>query len=71
MPRFFSSRDIIRVLEHHGFVFVSQRGSHVKYRRKRDDIALTAIIPANKKGIPSGTFRSILRQSQLSENDFK
>lgn len=69
MPNLLSSRDVIHVLEKHGFIFISQRGSHVKYRRKGYE-TLTVIVPANKKEIPLGTFRSILRQSQLSKNDF-
>jgi len=54
----------------HGFVFVSQKGSHIKMR-KAGEPTLTAIVPANRKEIPTGTFRSILRQSALSEADFK
>ena len=30
----------------------------------------TVIVPANKRGIPIGTFRSILRQSDLNSDDF-
>lgn len=69
MPKLLSSKIIIKVLERKGFVFVSQRGSHIKYR-KRENVVLTVIIPANKKEIPYGTFRSILRQAMLSEEDF-
>lgn len=70
MPKLYSSRDIVKVLEKRGFTFVSQRGSHLKYRKfgKR---ALTVIVPASKRQIPIGTLRSILRQSNLSEDDFK
>jgi len=60
---------IIKVLERKGFVFISQKGSHIKYR-KSGSVALTVIVPANKKEIPHGTFRSILRQSGLNEEDF-
>jgi len=57
------------VLEKRGFVFVSQKGSHAKYR-KVGQPTLTAIVPAAKKEIPEGTFRSILRQSKLDKRDF-
>lgn len=70
MPKLFSSTRIIKVLKHQGFVFTSQRGSHVKYRKHNSGKTLVVIIPANKKEIPHGTFRSILRQSQLTEKDF-
>ena len=69
MPKLYSSRHIIRVLEKRGFVFVSQKGSHAKYR-KVGQPTLTAIVPAAKKEIPEGTFRSILRQSKLDKRDF-
>ena len=45
---------------------MSQKGSHIKMRKEK----WTVIIPANKRGIPFGTFRSILRQSGLSPDDF-
>ncbi|MEK7665700.1 MAG: type II toxin-antitoxin system HicA family toxin [Patescibacteria group bacterium] len=69
MPNLFSSDEIIKVLAKRGFVFISQRGSHAKLR-KVGNPTLIVIVPANKKEIPFGTFRSILRQSHLFENDF-
>jgi len=70
MPKLLSSKTIIKTLETKGFIFVSQKGSHIKYR-KHGNVVLTVIIPANKKEIPHGTFRSILRQAKLTEEDFK
>jgi predicted RNA binding protein YcfA (HicA-like mRNA interferase family) len=69
MSRLYSSRKIIRVLEENGFVLMSQKGSHLKLfsLRKR----AVAIVPANKKEVPMGTFHSILRQSKLSKEDFE
>jgi predicted RNA binding protein YcfA (HicA-like mRNA interferase family) len=57
-------------LDEHGFIFISQKGSHIKLR-KIGEPTLTVIVPANRKEIPVGTFRSILRQSSLTEDDFK
>ncbi|MEY2829415.1 MAG: hypothetical protein RIQ33_1273 [Bacteroidota bacterium] len=70
MPKLFSSTFIIKVLEKNGFYFVSQKGSHTKYRRNGKTV-LTVIIPHPKKEIPMGTFRSILRQSHLDFEDFQ
>ncbi len=67
MAELYSSRTIINVLLRHGFNFISQKGSHRKFR-KGDR---TVIIPDPKKEIPLGTFASILRQSGLSKEDFK
>jgi len=67
MPKLYSSRNIIKVLQSKGFIDIGQRGGHVKFRK----LGLTVIIPANKKEIPFGTFKSILRQSNLTKEDFK
>jgi predicted RNA binding protein YcfA (HicA-like mRNA interferase family) len=67
MPRRLGSVDIIRVLEARGFVFVSQKGSHTKYR---DANGHTAIVPHPKKELPMGTTRAIIRQSGLIPGDF-
>lgn len=66
MPKLYSSRQIVKTLEKHGFGFVSQKGSHAKFRKGE----LTTIVPMGKKEIPAGTFSSILRQSQLKKQDF-
>ena len=70
MPKLHSSKHIIKVLEKHKFVYISWKGSHSKYR-KHGRPTMTVIIPANRREIPLGTFRSILRQSQLREIDFE
>jgi predicted RNA binding protein YcfA (HicA-like mRNA interferase family) len=57
-------------LQRQGFAFVSQNGSHIKYR-KTGNPTLTVIVPAHRKQIPSGTFHSILKQSTLSKGDFE
>jgi predicted RNA binding protein YcfA (HicA-like mRNA interferase family) len=66
MTKLHSSQKIINTLLRNGFILISQRGSHQKYRK--DD--KTVIVPAHRKEIPIGTFRSIVRQSGLSPNDF-
>jgi len=42
----------------------------MKYRKKGKP-GLVVIVPVHGKEIPYGTFRSILRQSQLDEADFR
>lgn len=67
MAELYSSRVIISVLLRHGFVLISQKGSHKKFRKGQR----TVIVPDPKKETPLGTFASILRQSGLSKEDFK
>ncbi len=70
MSKLHSSDHINKVLVRKGFVFISQRGSHMKFQKIANK-RLTVIVPANRKEIPWGTFRSILRQSKLDESDFR
>lgn len=71
MPKLYLPKQIIKILEKRGFIFISQKGSHVKYRKKTKKETLTVIIPVHSKEIPMGTFKSILRQSKLREEDFR
>jgi predicted RNA binding protein YcfA (HicA-like mRNA interferase family) len=66
MPKVYSSRHIA-ILKRNGFVEIDQTGSHKKFRCDER----TVIVPAPKREIPHGTFKSILRQSGLSKNDFE
>ncbi len=68
MPNIYSSKEIISVLEKCGFTFVSQKGSHGKYKDLNEN---TVIVPMNKKEIPEGTLRSILKQANISLKKFK
>ena len=70
MPKLYSSNHLIKILMAHGFEWVSQKGSHIKLR-KVGEPTLTVIIPAERKVIPYGTFRSICRQSNLQPSDFE
>ena len=68
MPKLFSSREIISILEKEGFVFVSQKGSHGKF--EHTTFKNIIIVPMNKRQIPQGTLSSIIRQSGLRRNNF-
>ena len=67
MPKRLGSAEIIGVLQQHGFFFVSQKGSHAKYKNAARRIA---IVPHPKKELPIGTARSIIRQAGLTPQDF-
>jgi len=67
MPKLLSSQEVADILEAHGFVLVSQKGSHQKYRHADGH---NAIVPAGRKEIPRGTLGSIIRQSKLSKDLF-
>ena len=50
-----SSKDIIRRLQAEGWVLVSSKGSHHKFRKG----AQTLVVPHPKKDLPVGTARNI------------
>jgi predicted RNA binding protein YcfA (HicA-like mRNA interferase family) len=62
MPRRLSSAEVVRILDDHGFVFVSQKGSHQKFRTPAGRVV---IVPAGRREIPVGTIISIIKQSGL------
>lgn len=56
---------MINALVNAGFARVGQRGSHVKLRKAY----LTVIVPLHRELAP-GTLRSIIRQSEMSVEEF-
>ncbi|MDD2656420.1 MAG: type II toxin-antitoxin system HicA family toxin [Patescibacteria group bacterium] len=70
MPKPILLKYILEVLKQKGFFLISQKGSHAKYRKK-GKITLNVIVPIHGKEVPYGTFRSILRQANLTEEDFE
>jgi predicted RNA binding protein YcfA (HicA-like mRNA interferase family) len=71
MPKLYSSRKVVAVLEKNGFVFVSQKGSHAKYRKITGSRVLTTIVSMAQREIFYGTFRAILEQTGIDEKEFK
>jgi predicted RNA binding protein YcfA (HicA-like mRNA interferase family) len=65
-----SFREIKRRLEAAGFAQASQKGSHVKFVRRSDDVVDTAIVP-KKSEVPVGTLRSILSQAHIDPDDWE
>jgi len=70
MPKPYPLRLVLKVLISKDFFFISQTGSHAKYR-KIGHPTLTVIVPIHGNEIRGGTFQSILRQSKLKEEDFQ
>lgn len=53
------SKQIVKRLKADGFEEVSQKGSHVKFRKG----ALVVIVPHPKKDLPLGTARNIAKMA--------
>ena len=65
-----SFREVKRRLESAGFVEVSQKGGHVKFVRRSEEVVDTAIVP-KKSEIPVGTLRSILSQAHIDPEEWE
>ncbi len=64
-----SGKDVIKALEKAGFKFVKQKGSNVKLKKISSGRKLTVIVPL-KPVIRTGTMKSILRHSNLKNDEF-
>lgn len=56
-------KNMVRILESHGFVRVSQNGSHLKLRNPQT--GRKAIVPMHAKDLGKGLEHSILKQAGL------
>jgi len=65
--RTLSGKDICLVLSNLG---VRQKGSHVIMQKRKEDSTVTVPVPMHKE-IKIGTLHSIIRQSELSKQDFE
>jgi len=63
-----NAREALAKLQRAGFVVKRQSGSHVVLRHADGRQTYVAMHPGD---IPTGTFRSILKQAGLTEEDFK
>lgn len=64
----FKSKDVLRRLQRAGFEIRRQSGSHVVLR---DSAGRQTYVPMHTRELPSGTFRAILKQAGLSEEEFR
>lgn len=64
----YKARDVLARLQRAGFVIRRQSGSHVVLRHSDGRQTYVAMHAAD---VPTGTFKSILKQAKLSEEQFK
>ncbi len=64
----YKAREVLGKLQRAGFMVRRQSGSHVVLRHPDGRQTYVAMHPGD---IPSGTFRSILRQAGLTEIEFR
>jgi len=59
-------KEVAKILEKVGFLFIRQKGSHRIY--VRDNVGIT--IPIHNKDLKKGTLRHIIKQSGLTTEEF-
>ena len=68
MAKLLRPRDVIRALQRAGFVRVSQRGSHIKLKKRSEKGEIVVIVP-NHPEIAQGTLDSILVMAGLTREE--
>ena len=65
-----SGKEAISILtKYFGFIFVSQKGSHVKLQKRMMNRTITTIVPDHTE-LARGTLRGILGLAEVKEEDF-
>ena len=64
-----SYKKIITALERDGWIFVRQRGSHIRLEKKIPDETLKITVPAHRP-VKRSTLARILKQARIDLNDF-
>ena len=68
--RQFTARELERLLSRFGFILISQKGSHKKWRNLSN--GRQVIVPSHSgRKIPLGTLRNILTNSQIPAEEWK
>ncbi|MBU1680189.1 MAG: type II toxin-antitoxin system HicA family toxin [Bacteroidetes bacterium] len=65
-----SGKEVCSILSRYGFVNIRQRGSHIIMQKKIPGSTITVPVP-NHYEIKKGTLKSIIRQSNISQSEFK
>lgn len=64
-----SGKQLIRILERHGFISVRQSGSHVILKNEKDT-RVTVPVHSNKD-LGKGLLRQIMRDANLKSDDLR
>ncbi len=64
-------REVVKALSKAGFYVVSQKGSHVKLRKKSGDKIVTVIVPVHtRKPVKRTLLRKIIKDAGLTVEEF-
>ena len=69
MPKIYTPKQVISKFKKLGFIEDRQSGSHKIFYKP--DSKQRAVIPYHLKELPKGTFKAILRESKVSQEEFE
>ena len=65
-----SGKEVVKILcREFGFYFISQKGSHVKLRKKVQNREIVTIVPLHRE-LAYGTLRGVLALAEIDEKEF-
>jgi predicted RNA binding protein YcfA (HicA-like mRNA interferase family) len=64
-----SGKKVVKALEKTGFVFIRQKGSHVRLERVVENDVIKVTVPL-RKTLKKGTLRRILKDAGISVEEF-
>lgn len=68
--RLFTARELERLLSFYGFILISQKGSHRKWRNL--ETGRQVIVPSHSgRTLPLGTLRNILANAEIPDKEWK
>jgi predicted RNA binding protein YcfA (HicA-like mRNA interferase family) len=71
MPKSASGDEVIKLLsKNYGFIFVSQKGSHVKLKKQLTDRTIVTIVPRHRE-LAIGTLRGVLELALIDFKEFQ
>ena len=65
-----SYHQIINALQRLGFVVIRQKGSHIRLHKRDEDKIIKITVPAHRP-VRINTLRQIIKQAELSLDEFK
>lgn len=70
MSKVLSGREVVKILcREFGFCFVSQKGSHVKLRKRIGSQTIITVVPLHRE-LATGTLKGVLELAKIDEEEF-
>lgn len=70
MSKILSGKKVIQILcRDFGFYFISQKGSHIKLKKKLNSREIVTIVPLHRE-LATGTLKGVLELAQIDEKEF-